>query len=68
MNGIDFALLARKIVVDTPIILFTGKIDLINEQLIVEAGINEVVNKPCKIKDLDMTIRRILGMNEKVSV
>ena len=61
MNGIEFALLARKYLEDTPIILYSGRIDLIDEQHIAEAGITEVVEKPCKVRDLDIIIKRMIA-------
>ena len=68
MNGIEFALIASKILVDTPIIMYTGRIDLIDKQQIAKAGIAEVVSKPCKIRDLDNIIKRILRVKETVSL
>ena len=68
MNGVEFASLARKILLDTPIILHTGYTDFIDGRQVTEAGIAEVVRRPCKIRELDMTIKRILGMKEEVSL
>ena len=66
MNGVELAIEACKFLKGTPIILYTRKIESIDEQQILEAGIAEVVNKPCKISDLDVTIKRILGATEGV--
>lgn len=66
MNGIELAKLATKILVDTPIILYTGRSDLIDEQQISDICIAEVVKKPSKIRDLDVIIKKILDIKEDV--
>ena len=68
MNGIELAIEASRYLVDTPIILYTGRAELIDEKQIAEADISKVVIKPCKIRDLDMTIKRVLGEKEETSV
>ncbi len=63
MNGIELAKLAGKILNDTPIILYTGNLYMIDELQINEAKIVDVVVKPCKIQDLDTAIKRALNEN-----
>jgi CheY-like chemotaxis protein len=66
MNGIELAKLATKIFIDTPIILYTGNFDMIDKQQISDSCIAEVVKKPCKIKDLDVIIKKVLDLKEDV--
>ena len=68
MNGIELAIEASKYLVDTPIILFTGRAGLIDEKQIAEAHISKVIIKPCKINDLDMSIKRVLGVKEEANL
>ena len=68
MNGVELAIEASKFLKGTPIILYTRKVETLDMQQIFEAGIAEVVSKPCKISDLDVTIKRILGVTEDVSL
>lgn len=65
MNGIELALAAGKLLVDTPVILLTGKIDPFDKNQINEAGIAGVVNKPCKIEELDFIIQKVINENSK---
>ena len=67
MNGIELAIEANRYLVDTPIILYTGRAELIDKKQIVEAGIAEIVGKPCKMKDLDIIIKDLLNTNEELS-
>ena len=60
MNGLQLALNARKVLGDTPVILFTGSIHLTDEQQMVGAGIAEILRKPCNTKDLDFTIKKVV--------
>lgn len=67
MNGVELALAASEFLRNTPIILFTGKIDIKKEIIIRQTGMAAIVNKPCKIKELDIIIRDILNSNEEES-
>ena len=60
MNGVELAIAAREFTMNTPIVLFTGKIDLNEEIFMSRAGIVEVVRKPCRISMLDSIIRKII--------
>jgi DNA-binding NtrC family response regulator len=66
MNGVELAKLATRVLVDTPIILYTGRFDLIDEQQISDICIAEIVKKPCNIRDLDVIIKKILDVKEDV--
>jgi len=66
MNGLQLALHARKILGDTPVILYTGSNYLIDNQQIARAGIDEVVRKPCSIADLNSTIKKVIAKNKIV--
>ena len=61
MDGIELS--KRLIVIKPamPVILFTGSDVLIDEKLILKAGIQETISKPCSIEDLSNTIHRALG-------
>ena len=61
MNGVEFALAAREFLLDMPIILFSGKIDLKNETIIKKAGMAAIVKKPCRIKELDAVVRDVIN-------
>ena len=65
MNGIQLALLARNALMDMPVILYTGNIHLIDRQQMVEAGIAEVVRKPCSSKDLASVIKKVIADKKK---
>ena len=61
MNGIEMVIKAKKILAGIPKILYTGRIDLITEKQITEAGIDEIVRKPCRISRLDSIIKKVMG-------
>ena len=61
MNGIELALAAKEFSVDTPIILFTGKIESVDRNKFAEAGIDKTISKPCKIYKLDSVIKEVIG-------
>ena len=63
MNGLELALEAREFLRDTPVILFTGKIDLKSETILDKAGMAAIVTKPCQIKELDVIVRDIVDAN-----
>ena len=59
-NGIELAIMIRKLSTDIPVILHTGKIDLVDERQLTGAGIAEVITKPYRVEELDEVIRRVL--------
>ena len=65
INGIEFAKIAGGYLVDLPIILFTGHLDLIDEMEIAESGIAKVISKPCKISKLDSIIKEVTNKKNK---
>ena len=65
MNGVELASAASEFLTSTPIILFTGRIDIKKDLIINQAGMAAIVNKPCKIKELDILIKDILDMNDE---
>jgi CheY-like chemotaxis protein len=67
MNGIELAAEVNKLLENTPIILYTGTVELIDEKEIAETEIAEIVNKLCKIQDLDNIIRRVINGNLETS-
>ncbi len=64
MDGIELAMSSNKLLVDTPIILYTGKIDFLDIDQAASAGIAEVVDKPSRIKQLDITIQKVISEKE----
>ena len=64
MNGVELALAASRILAGTPVILLTGSIDPIDEKKVKEAGIAGVVNKPCKMEELDSAIKKVINKND----
>ncbi|MBN1906835.1 MAG: response regulator [Deltaproteobacteria bacterium] len=65
MNGIELAMEAKKFSINAPIILYTGKIDILNEDHITEAGLAGIITKPCSIKEIDNLIEKVLIEKEK---
>ena len=65
MNGIELALAAKTFSVDTPVILFTGKVESIDRSQFAEAGVATTINKPCKIHKLDSIIKEILAKKNR---
>lgn len=66
INGIELAKFIKELSVDIPVILYTGKIDHIDETQIGQIGISEVAKKPCKIDELDSIIKR--AINKKLQL
>lgn len=60
INGLELAIMIKELVANIPIVLHTGKIDLVDERMIVQAGIDETIIKPYKVNDLDEVIRKLL--------
>ena len=60
MSGIELAAEANRLIPGTPVILYTGKAEYVDEKQIDEAGVSEVIVKPFKMKDLDIMIREML--------
>ncbi|MGD9158057.1 MAG: response regulator [Desulfobacteraceae bacterium] len=63
-NGIELAIMIKTISADIPVILHTGKIDLIDERQIALAGIAEVITKPYRVEELDKIIKKVLKKQE----
>ena len=61
INGLELALMIRELVANIPIVLHTGKIDLVDERKIEQAGIDETIIKPYKVNELDEVIRKLLA-------
>ena len=53
MNGVELAMEANKLLAETPIILCTGKIASVEGNQRAEARIAAIVNKPCRMRDID---------------
>ena len=66
MDGIELAMSSNKLLVDTPIILYTGKIDFLDKEKAAKAGIAEVVDKPSKVKQLDITIQKVISEKDEM--
>jgi len=60
MNGFEFAKLCLEIRPDIPIILCTGYSKLIDENIVLNAGIKGYAMKPLRKKDLAAKIRSVL--------
>ena len=61
INGIELAKLIKELPFDIPFILYSGKIDYIDETQIAQTGISEIAKKPCKINELDSTIKKAIN-------
>ena len=64
INGFELALMIWELLPDIPIILHTGKIDLVDERQIAKAGVAEIIIKPYKVNDLDKIIKKVIGETE----
>ena len=61
MNGVELARMIKKLLADIPIILCSGKIDLLDEGQIAAAGIVDIARKPYTISELDSIIKRVVN-------
>jgi DNA-binding NtrC family response regulator len=61
VNGIDLAMSIRELSVDLPVILYTGKKDIINESLKERAKISAIASKPCTVNRLDEIIKDVIS-------
>ncbi len=59
IDGVELSKMIKEISCEIPIILCSGKIDLIDARQMAEAGIVEVARKPYTINDLDSIIKRV---------
>jgi CheY-like chemotaxis protein len=60
MTGIDFAREARAIRPDLPVMLLTGHMDDLPEDIIRDAGVSRVVRKPLTVEELGEAVRATL--------
>ena len=65
IDGIELAMMIKELPVKIPVILHTGKIDLIDEKQIAQAGIAEIIAKPYRIEKLDEIIKKAIKENGK---
>lgn len=68
MDGIELAVETGRYAPDIPVILYTGRAEFVDENLIAEAGIAKVIVKPFRMKDLDSLIKRLLNKNKEESL
>ncbi len=61
INGIELAGMIKELPVDIPVILYTGKIDYIDETRLARIGITDIAQKPCKIDKLDSVIKKAVN-------
>jgi DNA-binding NtrC family response regulator len=60
IDGIKLTRMVKELVYDIPVILHTGKIDLVDEKEAARAGITQIITKPYKISELDEIIRKFI--------
>ena len=65
MTGIDLAREILKIRPDTPIILCTGFSDTVDENRAKLLGIKEFLMKPIALRDLAITVKKILFQDKR---
>jgi len=63
INGIELTRMIRESALNIPVILHTGKIDLVDEKQAARAGITRIITKPYKISELDEIIRKFIKEN-----
>jgi signal transduction histidine kinase/CheY-like chemotaxis protein len=63
MFGTELATKMKEIRPDLKVIIITGYIDKLSEDMINEAGISEIFMKPLKLSDFSKTIRKVLDEN-----
>ena len=64
INGVELAKLIKELAGDIPVILHTGKIDLVDEKQAAQAGIVEIITKPYRIEELDKLIKKVIISNK----
>ena len=60
INGFELAGMIKELSEDMPVILYTGKIDYIDEARLAQMGVTEIAKKPCKIDMLDSIIKKAI--------
>ena len=68
INGLELAGMIREVSLDIPVILHSGKIDIINERQAAKAGIAETITKPYRVEDLDELIKKVIKGNRHYKV
>lgn len=63
MFGTELAFRIKEIRPEMKIIIITGYIDKISEELITKNGISEIIMKPIVLSDFSKIIRKVLDEN-----
>ena len=63
MFGTELAVKMKEIRSDLKVIIITGYIDKLSEEMITEAGISEIIMKPLILSDFSKVIRKVLDDN-----
>ncbi len=63
INGVELSKMIKELSSNIPIILCSGKIDLIDERQIAAAGIAGIARKPYSMNELDSIIKRVFNEN-----
>ena len=63
IDGIQLTKMIRELSFNIPVILHTGKIDLVDEKQAARAGIARIITKPYKIGELDKIIKKVIKEN-----
>ena len=68
INGIELAKMIKELSADIPVVLYSGKIDLIDRKQIASARIAALAGKPCSMDELDLIIKRVVYGNAEVCI
>jgi len=60
INGVELSKMIKELSVNLPIILCSGKVDLLDEGEIYQAGIADVARKPYTLNELDSIIKGVI--------
>ena len=68
INGLDLLKHIRKTDLDTPVIIITASLEIQNFATAFENGCSEYIKKPFHLKELDIRINNLLGLNNSATI
>ena len=68
ISGLDLLKHIRKTDLDTPIIIITASLEIQNFATAFENGCSEYIKKPFHLKELDIRINNLLGLDKPVMI
>ncbi len=68
INGLDILKHIRKTDIDAPVIIITASLEIQNFSMAFENGCSEYIKKPFHLKELDIRINNLLGLNNPKTI